>query len=174
MSDPFVGQIIAVGFNFAPVGWLECAGQTLSISEYEVLYTLIGTTYGGNGTTSFNLPDLRGRAAVNQGQGPGLSNHVLGQSTGVETVTLTVGQIGAHTHMLMAGGAATASTPTASTVIGTPPTTDPIFLTAGATVPLSPQAITALPGGNTPHVNMQPYQTINYIIATQGIFPSQG
>lgn len=173
MSDPYVGQIIAVGFNFAPIGWLECAGQSLSISTYEVLFTLIGTTYGGDGVSTFNLPDLRGRAAVNQGQGPALSNYVLGQATGVETVTLTQSQIGAHTHLLMDGAAATTSTPTASTVLGTPPSTDAIYLTAGPTVALSPNAVTPFAGGNQPHDNLQPYQTINYIIATAGVYPSQ-
>jgi microcystin-dependent protein len=172
MSQPFIGQIIAVGFNFAPVGWALCAGQSLPISEYSALYTLIGTTYGGDGTSSFNLPDLRGRAAVNQGQGAGLSNYVLGEPTGTEQVTLLQGQIGMHTHTLMAASSANASTPTTGTVLGTP-ASEPIYLASGATVNLSPTAVTPLAGGNQPHDNLQPYQTINYIIALFGIFPQQ-
>lgn len=172
MSEPFVGQIIAVGFNFAPIGWAPCDGRTLAISEYQVLYTLIGTTYGGNGTTTFNLPDLRGRAAINQGQGPALSSHVLGQALGVESVSLTTAQIGAHTHQLMGAATATASTPAANTVLGTV-TGESIYLTSGSTVPLAASSIGMASGGALPHDNLQPYQTINYIIALNGIFPSQ-
>jgi microcystin-dependent protein len=172
MSEPFVGQIIAVGFSFAPVGWALCDGSSLAISSYSVLYNLIGTTYGGNGTTTFNLPDLRGRAAVNQGQGTGLSNYVLAESTGIEEVTLNVNQIGAHTHALSAASTATVSTPMANSVLGTP-ATEQIYLTTGPTVPLAGSSITPLPGGNLPHENRQPYQTINYIIALFGIYPPQ-
>ena len=105
MSEPFLGQIMLVGFNFAPVGWALCNGQILSITQNTALFSLLGTTYGGNGTTTFALPDLRGRAAVGFGQGPGLSNYDLGQSTGTETVTLTVGQMPAHNHMVAANAA---------------------------------------------------------------------
>src|SRR3984893_4324338 len=112
MSEPFLGQIMLVGFNFAPQGWAFCNGQLLSISQNTALFSLLGTTYGGNGTTNFALPDLRGRAAVGFGQGPGLSNYDLGQSTGSEMVTLTVGQMPAHNHLVAANAAtATASSP---------------------------------------------------------------
>ena len=105
MSEPFLGEIRLVGFNFAPVGWALCAGQILPINQNTALFSLLGTTYGGNGTTTFALPDLRGRAAVGFGQGPGLSNYDLGQSTGTETVTLTVGHIAAHSHLVAANAA---------------------------------------------------------------------
>src|SRR5579863_2212268 len=100
MSQPFVGQIIAVGFNFAPVGWALCQGQLLPISENEALYTLIGTTFGGDGQSTFGLPDLRGRAALGMGQGPGLAQYAMGQAAGAESTTLTGAQIGSHTHGL--------------------------------------------------------------------------
>src|ERR1700719_3180515 len=112
IAEPFLGEIRLVGFNFAPVGWALCAGQILPINQNTARFSLLGTTYGGNGTTNFALPDLRGRAALGFGQGPGLSNYDLGQSTGSETVTLTVGQIAAHNHLVAANAAtATASSP---------------------------------------------------------------
>ena len=114
MAEPYIGQIIAVGFNFAPVGWLQCDGSLLQISQYSVLYNLLGTTYGGDGSNTFGLPDLRGRAPLSVGQGVGLSNHVLGQAAGRETVTLTSNQVGGHSHLIMAsaqtGGTATPGT----------------------------------------------------------------
>lgn len=169
MSQPFVGQIIAVGFNFAPSGWALCNGASLPISQYDVLYNLIGTTYGGNGTTDFNLPDLRGRGAVGMGQGTGLSNYTLGQMSGSEAVTLTASQIGPHTHALSGAASASNSSPTTGTVLGTP--TESIYATSGSTTPLSSAAVGAAPGGNQPHENRQPFQTINYIIALYGLYP---
>jgi microcystin-dependent protein len=171
MSQPFVGQVIAVGVNFAPVGWALCNGQLLDISQYQALYTLIGTTYGGNGQTTFALPNLQGRVAVGVGQGPGLSNYVLGQLAGTESVTLNVNQIAAHTHNLAASANQTQSTPAANEVLGTP--TTPIYLQSGATTGLAGNAVGNAPGGATPHENRQPFQTINYIIALEGIFPTQ-
>jgi microcystin-dependent protein len=106
MSEPFIGQIMLFGGNFAPVGWALCNGQLMSIAQNTALFPILGTTYGGNGTTTFALPDLRGRAAVGFGQGPGLSNYDLGQSTGSEMVTLTVAQIPAHSHPVAANAAA--------------------------------------------------------------------
>src|SRR5271157_4168043 len=102
MAQPFVGQIIAVGFGFTPVGWLPCDGTTRPIAQYEPLYQLIGTTYGGNGTTTFGLPDLRGRAPVHFGRGSGLSTYVLGQISGSESVTMVASQAAAHNHNLVA------------------------------------------------------------------------
>src|SRR5487761_1961833 len=98
MGQPYVGQIIAVGFNFAPVNWLLCDGSMQQISQFDALYSLLGTTYGGNGTTTFGLPDLRGRSPIGFGQGGGLSNYALGQIGGAERVTLTANQVGAHSH----------------------------------------------------------------------------
>jgi microcystin-dependent protein len=179
MSEPFLGQIMLVGFNFAPQGWAFCNGQLLSISQNTALFSLLGTTYGGNGTTNFALPDLRGRAAVGFGQGPGLSNYDLGQSTGSEMVTLTVGQMPAHNHLVAANAAtATASSPGgadlaqsdlrgtgAVNTYSTPPMSAPVTLDPATVQPS---------GGSGPHPNIQPVLALNYIIALQGIFPSRG
>ena len=175
MSEPFVGQIIAVGFNFAPVGWAVCAGQSLDISAYSALYALIGTTYGGNGQTTFNLPDLRGRVAISQGQGPGLSNYVIGQVAGSEQVTLNANQMAGHTHALMGTSAdATSPNPASTVVLGSTVETVNVYTTpsAGNVIGLDPRSI-GTSGGSQPHENRQPYQTINYLIALEGIFPSQ-
>jgi microcystin-dependent protein len=103
MSEPYLGQVIAVGFNFAPVNWALCQGQLLPISQYTALFQLLGTTYGGDGVSTFGLPDLRGRAALGMGQGSGLQSYVLGQLGGVESVTLTANQFAGHTHALQRG-----------------------------------------------------------------------
>jgi microcystin-dependent protein len=173
MAQPFVGQILAVGFNFAPVGWMLCSGQTLPIDQFQALFALIGTTYGGDGVTTFALPNLSGRVPVNQGQGPGLSNYVLGQTGGSENVTLTSAQVGAHTHSL------NASSQTGSTA--TPGTTVALAQNAQSLVNIyvAPPPNTAMgnaigpAGNNLPHENRQPLLAINYIIALEGIFPSQ-
>jgi microcystin-dependent protein len=173
MSQPYVGQIIAVGFNYAPAGWALCQGQLLPISEYEVLFTLIGTTFGGDGQTNFGLPDLRGRAAVGMGQSPGLGPYVLGQLGGVEQAALTSGQIGGHTHGLSAAATATTSTPSSSVVLGTPGAATPIYATSGIGATLTAGAVSPTTGGGQPHENRQPSQTINYIISLFGVFPTQ-
>jgi len=173
MSQPYVGQIIAVGFNFAPVGWALCQGQLLPISENEALFTLIGTTFGGDGETTFGLPDLRGRAALGMGQGPGLGPYVLGQLGGVEQAALTGAQIGGHTHGLSAAATATTSTPSSSVVLGTPGAATPIYATSGIGATLTAGAVSPTTGGGQPHENRQPSQTINYIISLFGVFPTQ-
>lgn len=173
MSQPFVGQIIAVGFNYAPVDWALCQGQLLSISENEALFTLIGTTFGGDGRSTFGLPDLRGRAALGMGQGQGLGSYALGQAGGVESASLTSAQIGSHTHGLSAAATATTSTPASSVVLGTPDAATPIYATSGTGATLTAGAVSTTPGGGLPHENRQPSQTINYIISLSGIFPSQ-
>jgi microcystin-dependent protein len=173
MSQPYLGQVIAVGFNFAPVGWALCQGQALPISEYTALFQLLGTTYGGNGQTNFALPDLRGRAALGMGQGPGLGRYVLGQLGGVESVTLTAGQFASHTHALHTAGTATTPTPGSGVVLGTPAAATPIYATAGTPATLAGSAVSLAAGGNLAHENRQPSVTINYIIALDGIFPSQ-
>jgi microcystin-dependent protein len=171
MSQPFVGQIIAVGFNFAPAGWALCQGQLLPISGNDALFSLIGTTFGGDGQQSFGLPDLRGRAALGMGQGPGLGQYVLGQPGGAESITLISGQIGSHTHGLSAAATATTSTASSSVVLGTPDTTTPIYATGGTGATLTAGAVSTTPGGGQPHENRQPSQTINYIISLFGVFP---
>jgi len=173
MSEPYLGQVIAVGFNFAPVGWALCQGQVLPISEYSALFQLLGTTYGGDGVSNFGLPDLRGRAALGMGQGPGLGPYVLGQLAGVESVTLTAGQFAGHTHALQAAGTATTPTPGSGVVLGTPAAATPIYATAGTAATLAGSAVSLAAGGSVPHENRQPSLAINYIIAFEGIFPSQ-
>ncbi|HTW71896.1 MAG TPA: tail fiber protein [Acetobacteraceae bacterium] len=171
MSQPFIGQIIAVGFNFAPVNWHLCDGSSLPISQYTALYQLIGTTYGGDGVNNFNLPDLRGRFAINMGQGAGLSPYVLGQPGGEEQHTLTTTEMGGHTHSLVAANNVTVAVPAAGLALGTP-ASEPIYGTSGATTTLAPRSI-GQAGGSQPHENRQPYLAINYIIALYGIYPPQ-
>jgi microcystin-dependent protein len=172
--QPYVGQIIAVGFNFVPVGWFACNGQLLPISEYEVLYTLIGTTYGGDGQTTFAVPDLRGRSPLSQGTGPGLPTAVVGQTGGSESVTLTSTQIASHPHALLAASATgTISEPTTTAVLAIQSNQAvTMYGAAPGNVTLAQTAVGAT-GGNQPHENRQPFNTVNYIIAALGIYPSQ-
>jgi microcystin-dependent protein len=179
MSQPYVGQIMIFGGNFAPAGWMMCAGQLLPISEYETLFNLIGTTYGGDGQSTFALPDLRGRAPVHMGQGGGLSNYVIGQAGGAENVTLTTQQIPIHNHnvQVVSPGAATANTPASNVVLadefqnsGKSLFTYAAFNSANNSA-LGPQTI-GQTGGNQPHNNLQPLLVLNYIISLFGVFPS--
>jgi len=175
MSQPFVGQMIAVGFNFAPVGWLLCNGQTVPISQYEALYTLIGTTYGGDGQTNFALPDLRGRSPLCMGTGSGLPTFVQGQVGGSETVSLASAQIGAHNHPLqVSANAGNTQTPANNLVLGNGGQPDlNVYAPTPSTTTLSGTSIGST-GGNVPHENRQPFLVVNYIIAAEGIYPSQG
>jgi microcystin-dependent protein len=174
MSEPFVGQVVAVGFNFAPIGWVKCDGSLLQISEYSALFQLLGTTFGGDGVSTFAVPDLRGRVVVGAGQGPGLSNYVQGQAGGVDSVSLTGNQNGAHTHPVIAAGIVDPgifiADPEPTMAMGSPGTNN-FYATTGTPTTLA-QSTVAPVGGGAPHENRQPYQTINYIIATEGIFPS--
>jgi microcystin-dependent protein len=181
MAQPFVGEIIAFGGNFAPLAYMQCAGQILPIAEYDTLYALIGTTYGGNGTTTFGLPDLRGRLPIGQGQGPGLSTYIIGQAGGTENVTLTPQQMPIHNHSLLAATTpASSNTPSTSTYLAAQVnanTQSTAYLyapyNAATQVSLAVQSVT--PTGKTlPHTNIQPLQVINYCIALYGVFPSQG
>jgi microcystin-dependent protein len=169
MSQPFIGEIRMFGGNFAPQGWALCDGSLLPISEYDVLYTLIGTTYGGDGQTTFALPDLRGRFPVHQGTGGG-QTVVMGQSGGTETVTLTRNQLPAHTHQLTGSSAAMSQSPAnalpAQWDEGQYSTAPP---TAAS---LAPSAVSAA-GGSTPHENRSPYLAVGFIIALFGVYPSQ-
>ena len=173
MSEPFVGQVIAVGFNFAPVGWAMCDGSLLPISENAPLFSLIGTAFGGNGTTTFALPDLRGRAALGFGQGAGLQSYSLAQVGGVESVTLTGSQFASHTHNLQGAASGTTPTPGPGVVLGAPAAGTSIYATAGTSATLSVAAVSPSAGGGQPHGNRQPSTTVNYIISLFGIFPSQ-
>jgi microcystin-dependent protein len=177
MSAPFLGEIRAFGFNFAPKSWAMCNGQLLSIQQNAALFSLLGTFYGGNGVTTFALPDLRGRGAVNQGQGPGLSNYVIGEQTGTETVTLISTQMPQHNHLWAANNAVgDQPSPLNSFLAGAKVldgTQVPTYAApGGATVPLATNML-ATTGNNLPHQNMQPYLVVNYCIALSGIFPSR-
>jgi len=159
------------GGNFPPAGWAFCAGQILSIAEYETLFNLIGTTYGGDGQNTFALPDLRGRLPIHQGQGPGLSNFVIGQIGGTETVTLTTQQIPAHSHTPIAqSSAGTVASPANAVWAGSA-----IGEYAGAVTPSSAMSanLVGSAGGSQPHENRMPFLAVNYIISLFGIFPSQ-
>jgi microcystin-dependent protein len=175
VAQPFVGQIIAAGFNFPPVGWLLCDGSLYPISQFDVLYTVIGTTYGGNGQTNFAVPDLRGRSPLCMGQGPGLSNYVQGQLAGTENVTLQANQVGSHNHILLASATAgTSNTPATNvTLAGNSLTQVPTYLPGSPAPALTPLAANAIgPSGNSlPHPNLQPLQCLNYIIAWTGLYP---
>lgn len=166
MAQPYVGEIRMFGGNFPPNGWMFCDGQLLPISENETLFQLIGTTYGGDGQSTFALPDLRGRVPLHQGGG-----FTLSESAGVEQVTLTIQQIPNHTHSLCGStNTASGAVPT-DLVIGKSGSID-AFINAQPTDPLNAQAITPV-GGSQPHTNMQPYLCVDFIISLFGIFPSQ-
>lgn len=169
-AQRYLGSIIIVSFNFPPKGFALCNGQLLPINQNQALFSLLGTTYGGDGRQTFALPDLRGRAPIHAGQGPGLSNYVLGQTGGEETVTLDVSQIPNHIHIAMA------STGPANTgaVSGTS-WARPRVLLYSASAPSTPMSSAALApaGGSQPHPNLKPFLVLNYAIALQGIFPSR-
>ena len=169
MADPFIGEIRMFGGNFAPLGWAFCAGQLVSIAENEVLFNLIGTTYGGDGQNTFGLPDLRGRVPLHQGTGVGTSGHILGDSGGAESVTLTDEQLPSHSHPLFSGNLASLTTPAGNLPANTSikPLYSPIKNSS-----LNPEGYRTVGGGQA-HENMMPFLSINFIIALFGIFPSQ-
>jgi|SRR5271154_2414380 len=177
--EPFLGQILMVGFNFAPIGWALCNGQTMSISQNTALFSLLGTYYGGDGISTFNLPDLQSRVPVHQGQGAGLSPYFIGSNGGTENVTLLATQMPSHSHLINVNNTpGTAPDPTnniqAEAGTGDPrsPTLISQFTNAASTGTMAPNTV-SLAGGNLPHANIQPYLTINFIIALQGIYPSR-
>lgn len=169
--EPYLGQIQAFGFNFAPVGWAQCNGQLLSIAEYEALFSLLGTTFGGDGQTTFALPDLRGRSIVHPGSGPGLSPIQLGQSGGQETVTLTINQLPSHNHPVSVAvntgnGEESDSTKyiaSHASAFNEAPSTGKVL-----------NGVTSIPAGSgQPFFNRNPYLGMNYCIAIEGIYPSR-
>ncbi len=171
--EPFIGQIQAFGFNFAPKNWALCNGQLMSIAQNSALFSLLGTTYGGDGIQTFALPDLRGRASLHYGQAPGLSNYEIGQASGTENVTLLTSEIPSHSH----AAALSASSEPATTAIasGNILATSTIYVAADPDETLNPKSIMITPtGGNQPHENMQPYLAVNYCIALYGVYPSRG
>ena len=170
-GTPYVGQIMMVGFNFAPVGWMFCDGQLLPIAENETLFNLIGTTYGGDGQSTFALPDLRGRLSVGMGQGAGLSGYTIGQPFGVETITLNVNQLPAHNHGFSPG--ANGNEPTSNRPDNNYPALGGYYAaTTNSSSPMGTPTV-ASAGGGGPHTNVQRVLGINFIISLFGVFPSQ-
>lgn len=165
MSNPYVGEIRMFAGNFAPAGWMFCEGQLLPISENEILFQLIGTTYGGDGEETFALPNLSGRLPMHYGNGIPLA-----QASGVEEVTLTINQIPSHTHSMLASSGSGASNSPLGNVIGEQ-TTINLFIEDNPNVSLAATAIAPV-GGSQPHTNMQPYLCVNFIISLFGVFPS--
>jgi microcystin-dependent protein len=173
MADPFVAEIRIFPFNFAPKGWAFCNGQLLPISQNTALFSLLGTTYGGDGKSTFALPNLEGQAPMHPGQGKGLSLRDLGEMSGAESITLLETELPSHTHTLKADTAdpADVQAPSAAVVFGR--SAGGNAYTAPAPAGLTPMAFQALgpAGGSLPHNNMQPYLTLNFCIAMQGVFP---
>lgn len=173
MADPFVAEIRIFPFNFAPTGWATCDGQLLPLSQNTALFSLLGTTYGGNGQSNFALPDLQGRGAMHKGQGPGLSLRDLGEMAGSETVTLLTSEMPAHNHIVNAkasGGQADPSgfiwgTSNAQKLAAN------FYAPAKGTGPVMHPQASGLAGGSLPHNNLMPYLTLNFCIALQGVFP---
>lgn len=175
MADPFIGEIRIFPFNFAPKGWAWCNGQLLPISQNTALFSLLGTTYGGDGKSNFALPDLQGRAPMHPEQGPGLSLHYLGEIGGSKTVTLLASEIPAHSHSMQYGD----STVPQSNPSDALPTTSRgrrsgmVYAEVAADKAMHPESLT-IGGGSQPHNNMQPYLTFYFAIAMQGVFPQRG
>ncbi len=176
MSTPYIGEIRLFAFPRIPNGWLACDGSSVSIADNETLFTLLGTTFGGDGVSTFGVPDLRGQVPVHQGTGPQLTTRVLGQNGGTEQVTLLATQLPQHSHEFNVSSAlATASTPASSLLLAAPANNDKMYTSslAGLTsYPLSQAAITYT-GGNQPHDNTMPTLTASFCIAAFGIYPSQ-
>ena len=172
-STPFLGEIFMAGFNFAPRGYAMCNGQILPIAQNTALFALLGTTYGGNGQTTFALPNLQSRVPMHFGQGPGLSSYDLGQSAGAETTTLTTNQLPPHGHNLNASTAGGDQLLPTNNILATDALGGTAPYTNGApNVTMSPSAIAGT-GGGQPHDNIQPYLTLNFYIALEGLFLSR-
>jgi len=176
--EPYLGEIKMFGGNFAPAGWALCNGQLLSISQYAALFSILGTTYGGNGVQTFALPNLQGRVPMHWGTGLGLTTRVIGESSGTENVTLTISQMPQHNHLINASTTvATQVLPTnfilaQSVDAGVGGTPSNFIEPASANTTLAPTAV-SMAGGSTPHNNMQPYLAVSFIIALVGVFPSR-
>lgn len=171
MSEPFVGEIRMFAGNFAPRGWAFCDGQLLAVSQNDALFSLLGTVYGGDGRTTFGLPDLRGRLPIHAGHGPGLSERRLGAKAGAENVTLTVNQLPSHTHRFRASGDNGNVASPADATVGRTPTFDLYRQTVpGAT--MASNAVSNI-GGSRSHTNLMPYLCVHFIVALFGIFPSR-
>jgi len=172
MSDPFVAEIRIFACNFAPTGWATCDGQLLPISQNTALFSLLGTFYGGDGKSTFALPNFDGSAAINQGQGAGLSQHFIGETGGEQFVTLLTSEMPNHNHSLQASGQPGNRRPVSGNAMARS-TGANLYLPSGTITPMAFQAVT-VQGGSLPHNNMSPYLTLLYCIALQGVFPPRG
>lgn len=171
MAQPYVGEIRMFGGNFAPAGWMFCEGQIIPISEYETLFNLIGTTYGGDGQETFGLPDFRGRLPIHNGTNPATgTNYQLAETGGVEEVTLSVNQIPSHNHSLLATTNLADTASVANTQFSANPPGSKMYSSAAPTTALNNQIITAA-GGSQPHSNFQPYLCVSFIISLYGLYP---
>lgn len=170
MSDPFVAEVRIFGFNFAPKGWAFCNGQLLPISQNTALFSLLGTFYGGDGKSTFALPDFEGMSPLQQGQGPGLSLYDLGQTGGEEAVTLLQTEIPQHTHVAQGASGGGLTDPTSNSWAGGLKGHPPAYAASGNNVQMHPLALSAT-GSSFPHNNLMPYLTLNFCIALQGIYP---
>ena len=171
MSEPFIGQITMFGGNFAPRGWALCDGQLLAVSANEALFSLLGTLYGGDGRTTFALPDLRGRVPIHQGDAPGLSNRPLGSKAGSERVTVGSNQLPSHSHAFQGSGDFASSPNPQGRVVAKPTTVD-LYINEAQTADLAGAAMENT-GGSQNHTNVMPFQCINFIIALSGVYPSR-
>lgn len=169
-TEPYIGQISMVGFNWAPRNWALCNGQLIAIQQNTALFSLLGTTYGGNGQTTFALPNLQGRVPLHWGTGAGLTPRVIGEMSGEEQVTLLTTQMPMHNHLLNASGEDAGAKNPSGQVLAT--TTTSAYVASPLDVTMNPQAI-GFAGGNLPHDNMQPYLAVSFIIALYGIYPSR-
>lgn len=170
MSDQYLGEIRIFAGNYAPFGWALCNGQLLPISQNTALFSLLGTYYGGDGRSTFALPNLQSAFPMHQGQGPGLSPRGVGESGGQASVTLTAGQMPVHRHTLQSASSATTGTPNGSVALATASASAPIYRSSANTTTMAAQSIAAS-GGGQPHNNLPPYLTLTFIIAMQGYFP---
>lgn len=171
MSEPFVGEIRMFAGNFAPRGWAFCDGQLLAVTQNDALFSLFGTIYGGDGRTTFGLPDLRGRIPIHAGDGPGLSPRRLGAKAGAETVTVTTNQLPSHTHQAHGASAIGTDPNPGGTVVASSSVMQPYYVGA-ATQPMASTSITSV-GGSRDHTNIQPFLCVNFIVALFGIYPSR-
>lgn len=171
MSEPFVGEIRMFAGNFAPAGWAFCDGQLLAVSQNDALFSLLGTIYGGDGRTTFGLPDLRGRVPIHQGAGPGLLTRPIGSKSGSESVVVTTAQLPSHNHAFNASNAPGTGSNPAGSVPAESPSVD-MYIEEAATMNLSAAAISNT-GGSQSHTNLQPFQCVHFIISLFGIYPSR-
>lgn len=173
---PYLGMLAIFGFNFPPRGWAYCNGQLISIAQNSALFALLGTYFGGDGITTFALPNLQSRVPIGMGQGSGLSSYFIGQAAGTQTVTLISTEMPAHTHFMTASGDGPTQATAQGASLGSQSRTGgtmPVIYANGATTPVQMSSATTIAGGNQPHNNIQPYLAMNFCIALEGIFPSR-